>query len=758
MVAVRVRVVEARTLIETECFVLAPTASIVPARTLSAEVRSRLGVGATDAIVVDRLARRRARVLDEAAVAFVERFRQPSTFAAAATPLRASDAEAAEALFRRLVADAVLVSPDVAARSNGEPSLRVGSVEGDYRILRCVRMLADGEVYQAHSPRHGLVALKIAHAHSSGAHPAFERETAVLSLLSGPPAPDLCEYGRLHEARFIATRWQWGLNPLVAPRREADFLNLALEIVRSYHEIHTRGVVHGDVRPENLVVSDDGVTVLDFGLAELEGWPSPGRGGIEIFMEPEYARACVSGDAPPRASRRGEIYAVGALLYLLVARKPYLEFSFDRMTALHQIAEASQTPLSVYGVQWPALDEALRTALAKDPGDRFRSMDEFATALESLVPRRSPGAAVNRYRRYLDDGLEALDHAAEEELPARSSLAFGAAGVAHVLYRSACLDQDARLLERAERWVKRAEDGCGQKDAFAVPSASSSGAGRPGSPFLGEAGVHLVRLVVARSLDDTAGMHAAFGRLLECVRAAGAGTDLVSGTAGALLACAVAVDALSGASPSDLAPLIDAGETVSAGLLGAPEPSFLGMAHGRAGILYALLRWARATRIAPGEEVRARLEALGSAAVARGGRVSWPVASDGLPRFLLGWCHGSAGHVHLWNLAAEATDDERYRELALRAAVDTSTAPASPPQLCCGSTGQALALLELYQSSGDRGWLVRAQGLADRALGERHVGPPLASGLHKGALGNVLLALAMEHHLDGGRPLFERCL
>jgi eukaryotic-like serine/threonine-protein kinase len=131
-----------------------------------------------------------------------------------------------------------------------------------------------------------------------------------------------------------------------------------------------------------------------------------------------------------------------------------------------------------------------------------------------------------------------------------------------------------------------------------------------------------------------------------------------------------------------------------------PTICYNGIAHGWAGLIYASLRWHRASGAAIPEHVPKCLQELGARAepVGHGLRWQWMILQEE-PTFMTGWCGGTAGLIHLWTLANLIFGD-RYHEFAERAAIYTWEHQPAVRDLCCGLAGCAYGLLNLYKHTG----------------------------------------------------------
>ncbi len=158
-----------------------------------------------------------------------------------------------------------------------------------------------------------------------------------------------------------------------------DALEIIVEVCDALAAAHDVGVIHRDVKPENILLGDDGRIVLtDFGIAAA-AHGSAELAGTPRYMAPEQAR----GVEPTVAA---DIYSLGVVLYELVAGRPAFTGS-----SLREIAEAKQ---QVDHLQTPELEsvlgEALARATAREPAQRFHSAVAFRHALAPFLRAASP--------------------------------------------------------------------------------------------------------------------------------------------------------------------------------------------------------------------------------------------------------------------------------------------------------------------------------------------------------------------------------
>lgn len=805
-------------------FVLPADVVVVPVASLSGAVRARIDGSDEDFAVTRSTSRRPSSIVDPATAGLLAEFSEPSRLVDAVVRFsraRGVDPErtlegAFEAL-QNFCNSRLLVAEDAEERHGARASLAPGQRLGGLEIVRLMRLLEDTELYQARKEAGEWVAVKL-----QADAEALAREAAVLRRLGDRTtpsrvAPRLVGEGEHDGRRWLAIEWRSG-GSVVATADELraggeegrrELTALCRRLLDAYVALHDAGVVHGDVHPGNALVDADGaVVLLDFGAARILDPESPFsrhvRAAVGQFYDPETAAAQRRGEMPPPATPASDQYALAVLVDRLLTGRYYLDLSAEADELLRQVAEEAPLPFSRRGAApRPAVEAVLRRALAKEAGDRFPSVAAFRDALiealeEETAGRDAPAVAVSRRRRLaellprIDYGSAWLD-SGPSEAP-RASLWGGGAGVAWLLYRRASLAGDAEALALADAWICRTEalfaDGDG---AFSAPERGLApervGAG---NPFHTASGVHAVAARIASARGDDGAWAEEVGKFLAAVPrsgAAGSGgageageiaataapgpLELTFGRSGVLLAAATLLEAAreSGSGPAAAEPLAARVDEISGELwrwaegvddvTRCPALPHLGLAHGWAGLLYAVLRARRALgRPAPAglERPLGQLAALARPA---GRGLAWPGTAPDLahlgatPDHAPGWCSGGAGHVHLWLAAHEALGEPRHLELAERAAWAAWESPDRSATLCCGLAGRALALLRLYRHTGERRWRDRAERLASLAEPERADPGAGPLGLFKGALGPVLLEVELEAPEQAAMPLFS---
>lgn len=349
--------------------------------------------------------------------------------------------------------------------------------------------------------------------------------------------------------------------------------------------------------------------------------------------------------------------------------------------------------------------------------------------------------------------------------PPRSSVAFGAAGIALALCRLATVFEDPRAIVAARGWIERAERDTVRAGAFYdTPDFPEAALGRV-SPWHTSSGVALVRASIHRLCGETADQQRAIADFISRTEAPCRNLDLWLGRCGVLVGASLLLrDA------DDAWPVADRlrrhGDELLAGVWNDLSPQrgrCLGMAHGWSGLIYATLLWSRVGGAAPPPGARELLTELAALAEAHGRGLRWPwstnMVSDSAA-YWPGWCGGQAGHVFVWTLAAAEYREPALIQYAEGAAWSVWERPSSVEDLCCGAAGCAYALLNLYRASGDAGWLHRARRLAHAAakralLGDGSPNSTSTTSLYKGYPGLALLAGELRSPELSAMPLFE---
>jgi hypothetical protein len=290
---------------------------------------------------------------------------------------------------------------------------------GRYEIIKTLGKGGMGTVYVAHDTQlDRTVALKVPRFGTEmDAHirERFYREARIAATFSHPLLCPVYDVGELDGIHYLTMPLLKG-EPLsdklkrvgVLPAAEA--VRIAAQVARALAVAHQAGVVHRDLKPANIMINQDREPiVMDFGLASRRAASDIDLTHVgDIFGTPAYMAPEQIGGDSRIVGPASDVYSLGAILYqMLTGRIP-----FEGLT--HEVWRQALTceperPSRIRPELDPRLDAVCLAAMAKDPAQRFRSMDAFAEALESST---SPVAAIviderERVRRLVRRGVVA---------------------------------------------------------------------------------------------------------------------------------------------------------------------------------------------------------------------------------------------------------------------------------------------------------------------------------------------------------------
>jgi len=165
------------------------------------------------------------------------------------------------------------------------------------------------------------------------------------------------------------------LDPAAAVRLGTDLLD-------ALHHAHQRGIIHRDVKPDNIILAAEGARLLDFGIARaiaLSGGPKLTRAGIAVgtanYMSPEQIAAS------PDIDHRTDVYSVGCVLYECLAGRAPFDDRRDAMILDGHMNRPAPDLRTVVPSVAPRYAEVVARALRKDPADRWATAAEMLEAL-----------------------------------------------------------------------------------------------------------------------------------------------------------------------------------------------------------------------------------------------------------------------------------------------------------------------------------------------------------------------------------------
>src|SRR5215211_3114090 len=265
------------------------------------------------------------------------------------------------------------------------------ALESRYRIAREVGVGGMATVYLAHDLRHERdVAIKVLHPDLAAALGAerFLAEIKTTAKLQHPHILPLLDSGAAGGLLFYVMPYVAGETLRQRLTRDTqlpidDAVRLAREIADALGAAHAHGVVHRDIKPENILLQGGHALVADFGIAlavQQAGGQRMTQTGLSLgtpqYMSPEQAMGERVIDA------RSDIYALGAVLYeMLAGDAPFTGGSVQAIVA--KVLNERPTPLHTLRDTVPdGVEQAVLTALAKLPADRFATARAFIDALD----------------------------------------------------------------------------------------------------------------------------------------------------------------------------------------------------------------------------------------------------------------------------------------------------------------------------------------------------------------------------------------
>jgi serine/threonine-protein kinase len=258
---------------------------------------------------------------------------------------------------------------------------------GSFATVYIVRDLGDNQIY----------ALKVMHLELSDDGELlarFQREAHILLNLSDTHIVRIFDYGNDNNMHYIVMDYidgqslkyfminQGPLDPLRA-------LNYARQIVEGLETAYKQGVVHRDIKPQNILInSKDMVKITDFGLAR--GRDTVTLTQSNVFMGTAYYISPEQAESGRSADTRSDLYSVATVLFEMLAGRPPYEGETAVDIVIKHMNEKVPSICRLRPELPMEMDSFMQKALAKLPADRYATPQEFITVLEQLaqiVPR-----------------------------------------------------------------------------------------------------------------------------------------------------------------------------------------------------------------------------------------------------------------------------------------------------------------------------------------------------------------------------------
>lgn len=777
--------------------VLPSSVKLISFDQLPADIQEML-VGEEECIALtDTRSRTPSKLIDSDSAALLELFRTPTTIVDAVVNFSISRNMDPNAMLERafpflldLVHCRLLLQAGSDSQRENNKVIPNGSAIRDYIIEQNIRDLTDVQVYKARHEDGSFAVIKLSRSNEGDA--LICREVHFLECASGNYSPKLLQADSFEGHQFLSIDWIDSRH-LSSVCRELRFkkesgllqlLSLCLDVISKFESMHDQNICHGDVQSSNVLISKDGeVVLIDFAFSRAVSdschGPETPRAGIAFYFEPEYCAALSKGSANSPTSLLGEQYSIAALIYESITGHHYLNFAIENKQMLAQICNDSPLPLP----HWishltPELEPVLFKALQKEPQNRFSSTSEFRHSFEQAISgiKNKPSSLREKETKSRSLLKNVIERIGKVESINRTTVAnapfastsCGAAGIALSLYQIACGRNDQELLAAADIWATRARGDTRELAFFNPKLKLTRETIGDQSLFHSVAGIYFTQVLIAIARGDTHALETSSTQFIDSCRGAYKNSDITLGRAGILLGCAILCEQmkLAGIEPGkELGHFADThfkvliSELETHPRIGEKGSlNYLGIAHGWAGILYALLKWCRAITTNPPDSIKERCLQLTQLARKQSVGLAWVrmfgTDNNTGSEYWSGWCNGSAGFVFLWSLAHEMFRDESFLVMAKGAAEHSYNELMETGDLCCGAGGQAYSMLNLYRKTLEPIWLHRAEELTERAC-LLMVEENNRDSLYKGEVGLAALVQDLEYPAYSRMPLFE---
>jgi serine/threonine-protein kinase len=280
-------------------------------------------------------------------------------------------------------------------------------LDGRYEITELIGVGGMADVYKATDILEGkVVAVKILKPEFSDNEEfirRFRNESKAIAVLSHPNIVKIFDVGFTDKLQFIVMEYIDGITLKEFIEQQGvlkwkDTIHFIIQILRALQHAHDRGIVHRDIKPQNIMLFPDGtIKVMDFGIArfareELKTVSDKAIGSVH-YISPEQASGNVTDE-------RSDIYSVGIMMYeMLTGIKPFDADNPVTVVLMH-MQKGARPPRQINDSIPEGLEEIVIRAMQADPSKRYQSASEMIKDIEEF--KRNP--AISFSYEYTTDG------------------------------------------------------------------------------------------------------------------------------------------------------------------------------------------------------------------------------------------------------------------------------------------------------------------------------------------------------------------
>lgn len=220
----------------------------------------------------------------------------------------------------------------------------------------------------------------------------FRNESRAIAVLSHPNIVKIFDVGYEHDLQYIVMEYINGITLKECIEQKGmlqwrECVHYTIQILRALQLAHDRGIIHRDIKPQNVMLLVDGtIKVMDFGIAcfsrQNAGTNTERTMGSVHYVSPEQARG-------ERTDERGDIYSVGVMMYeMLTGRKPF-DGETPVAVALKHMNEEPVRPSEYNSNIYKGLEEIVLHAMEKDPTKRYQSASGMIRDIEAFKADQS---------------------------------------------------------------------------------------------------------------------------------------------------------------------------------------------------------------------------------------------------------------------------------------------------------------------------------------------------------------------------------